>query len=176
MGIGQLLFNPNGRIGPRTFWRGVILLLAIMIVLQVLSVYGGTILGGILGLLSLAMPYLYLCVYGKRLHDAGRSAWWYLLFLAAYIIGNSILQSVLLPVFSPQAAELQQEMAALMEEGRFTEIFAYGPEIARLSLFTTLLTLIVMNAALGWLAARLKSEPGPNRFGPPPGGMADTFN
>lgn len=169
MNIGSVLFSPNGRIGPRTFWRGLIILLMVVIVTQVASVYAGPILGGIAGLVSIALVYPYLCVFGKRLHDAGKSAWWFLLFLLGYFIINGVLQTVLLPVFSPGAVELNEEMALLMEQGQWAEALAYAPEIARESLFTSLISLIICNGFLGFLAARLKSDPEPNQYGPPEG-------
>lgn len=172
MSIGSVLFSPNGRIGPRTFWRGLIILLMAVIVTQVASVYAGPALGGIAGLLSIALAYPYLCVFGKRLHDSGKSAWWYLLFLLGYFIVNGVLQTVLLPVFSPTAAELNEEMAMLMEAGQWADALAYAPAIARESLFTSLISLIASNGLLGFLAARLKSDPGPNQYGPPEGSSA----
>jgi len=169
MSLSTVLFNPNGRIGPRDFWRGVIVLVAAMIVFQVASVYGGTLLGGLLGVITVAMPYPYLCVYGKRLHDAGRSAWFFLLFLLGYVMFDGLFQYIALPVLSPEAADLRKEMTMLLEQGQFADAFAYGPQIARESLLTALISLFIVNAVLGWLAARLPSEQGTNAHGPPTG-------
>lgn len=171
----SVLFNPNGRIGPRTFWRGIVVLLAVMIVLNVASAYAGPA-GQALGILSLAAPYCYLCVYGKRLHDAGRSAWFFLLFFLGYLISEGVLQAVLLPFLSPGAAQLQEDMTLLMEQGQFMDALEYAPAIAKESILTALVSLIATNALLGFIAARLKSDPGANQYGPPEGGMqADTF-
>ena len=174
MTLGSVLFSPNGRIGSRTFLRGLIVLLMAVIILQVASVYAGQIVGGLAGVVSLGLVYPYLCVFGKRLHDAGKSAWWFLLFLLGYFILSGVLQMVLLPVLSPTAADLNDEMAMLMEQGQLAEAFAYAPDIARESLFTSLISLIACNAVLGFLAARLKSDPDPNQYGPPEGSSAST--
>ena len=174
MTLGSVLFSPNGRIGARTFWRGLIVLLMAVIILQVASVYAGQLVGGIAGVISLGLVYPYLCVFGKRLHDAGKSAWWFLLFLFGYVVLSGVLQMVLLPVLSPAAAELNEEMSMLMENGQWADAFAYGPEIARESLFTSLISLIACNAVLGFLAARLKSDPSPNQYGPPEGSSVST--
>ena len=174
MTLASVLFSPNGRIGQRTFLRGLIVLLMAVIILQVASVYAGTVVGGIAGIVSLALAYPYLCVFGKRLHDNGKSAWWFLLFLLGYFILSGVLQMVLLPVLSPTAAELNEEMTMLMENGQWADAFAYGPEIARESLFTSLISLIACNAILGFLAARLKSDPEPNQYGPPEGTSASS--
>lgn len=171
----SVLFNPNGRIGPRTFWRGVVILLAIMIVINVAGAYAGPA-GQMLGLLTLAAPYCYLCVYGKRLHDADKSAWFFLLFFLGYFISEGVLQTVLLPILSPGAAELQEDMTLLMEQGQFMDALEYAPAIAKESIMTALVSLIATNAVLGFIAARLKSDPGPNQYGPPEGMSAsDTF-
>lgn len=61
-----LLFNPNGRIGPRDYWIGVAIIIGGNLLADVLPVLGG--------LLWLLLIWVGLCVYGKRLHDAGRSA------------------------------------------------------------------------------------------------------
>ncbi|MEO0465792.1 MAG: DUF805 domain-containing protein [Pseudomonadota bacterium] len=176
MNFGNVLFNPNGRIGSRSFLRGVIILVAIMIVIYVAQVYLGPA-GAVIGLLSLGAPYLYLCVYGKRLHDSGKSAWWFLLLFVIYIIGNTILQLVLTPILAPGAAELQSEMELLMEQGQFLEAMSeYGPAIARESLFANLVVLLVVNLVIALPVSRLSSDPGPNKFGPPEGQtLNDTF-
>ncbi|MCI4643882.1 MAG: DUF805 domain-containing protein [Hyphomonadaceae bacterium] len=162
----SVLFNPNGRLAPRAFWRALILLLAAMIIVNVASAYAG-LLGAVLGLLTLAAPYAYLCVFGKRLHDSGHSACWFLLFLLAYVILNGLLQTVLMPVLTPTAASLQAEMQLLMEQGQLAEAFSYAPAIQREGLLTVIITLLALNGGLGLIAARLPSEPVPNTYGPP---------
>jgi uncharacterized membrane protein YhaH (DUF805 family) len=71
MNYQGLLLNPNGRIGQREFWIGVLIIIAGNLVAGFVPLVGL--------LLSLALIYVGVCVYGKRLHDAGRSAWWHAL-------------------------------------------------------------------------------------------------
>ncbi|MEM9738262.1 MAG: DUF805 domain-containing protein [Pseudomonadota bacterium] len=171
----SVLFSPNGRIGPRTFWRGVVVLLAAMIIINVAGAYAGPF-GQLLGLFTLAAPYCYLCVYGKRLHDSGKSAWFFLLFFVGYFVLEGVFQTVLLPILSPGAAALQEDMTLLIEQGQWMDALEYAPEIAQESILTALVSLIATNAILGFIAARLTSDPGPNAFGLPQGGAAsDTF-
>ncbi len=170
----SVLFNPNGRIGPRAFWRGLILLVGAMVLLSVAAAYGGMV-GALLSLLTYVAPYAYLCVFGKRLHDAGHSAWWFLAFLVAYFILSSLLQAILLPILTPRAAELQEEMQLLMEQGQLADALAYLPEIQREGVLTSLICLVAVNAGLGFIVARLKSDPNNNAYGPPPGLPSDTF-
>lgn len=178
MNLTTLLFNPNGRINTRDFWRGVILLVGAMIILQVLSVYGGPILSMAVGLFSFAMPYAYLCVFGKRLHDTGRSAWWFLAALGAYIVLATLLSLFLVPLLAPGSVELQEEMQMIMEQGQFADAMAYMPAIAKAQMIPTLLGLFAVNAAIGYVVARLNSDPGTNEYGPPTGGgdASDTLS
>lgn len=96
MDMQYVLLNPNGRIAQREFWIGVLVLI------------GGNILSGVLpavgGLLWLFLIYVGVCVYGKRLHDTGRSAWlhvipWGITILLSTIggvlMGGAILSAVL---------------------------------------------------------------------------------
>ena len=176
MNFGNVLFNPNGRIGSRTFLRGVIILVGLMIVFNVAQVYFGAI-GAIFGLLSFGAPYLYLCVFGKRLHDSGKSAWWFVLLFVAYLVLSMVLQVILTPVLAPGAADLQAEMELLIQQGQWLEAMQeYGPAIARESLFLNLVILIIVNVAIALPVSRLSSDPHPNPYGPPEGvSLNDTF-
>ncbi|WP_300541081.1 DUF805 domain-containing protein [Maricaulis sp.] len=96
MDLQYVLLNPNGRIAPREFWIGVLLLIAGNVLSGLVPVLGG--------LLWLFLIYVGVCVYGKRLHDAGKSAWihvipWGLTLLISIIggmmIGGAIISAVL---------------------------------------------------------------------------------
>jgi uncharacterized membrane protein YhaH (DUF805 family) len=96
MDLQYVLLNPNGRIAPREFWLGVLVLIAGNILSGVLPVLGG--------LLWLFLIYVGVCVYGKRLHDAGQSAWvhvipWGITLLVSIVggimIGGAIISAVL---------------------------------------------------------------------------------
>lgn len=169
MTLKTLLFSPSGRAAPRTFWRGVVVLTAVMVLVIVANAYGGVALAGIAGLVSLVMPYPYFCVYAKRLHDSGRGAGWFALFFVGYLLLEVVLQEILMPLLSPEGAALRAELQALAEAGQYGEIFARGPDIARMTAMTSLVTLFLINFILGSLAARLHSDPDPNRFGAPTG-------
>lgn len=67
MDIQSLLLNANGRVAQQDYWVGVLIIIA------------GNVIAGFVPLLgtliSLALIYVGICVYGKRLHDIGKSAW-----------------------------------------------------------------------------------------------------
>jgi len=73
----KLLLSPAGRIGRQHFWIGM----AVFTVLVVVFNWGLKQLGGSTWafLISLPFPFLVLhmaySIYGKRLHDMGRSFW-----------------------------------------------------------------------------------------------------
>jgi len=170
MGVLNLLFDPNGRVGQRDFLRGAILLTGFGIVAQVLSIYGGTMIGMIMGLLNLATLYCYLCVYGKRLHDSGRSAWMFLLFLLAYIIIYTISMEVGIRLFTPGAIEVRNEMEYLMErEGLMKGMLVHGPTYNRMTLIPQMLSLLIVNGVLAYVAAKLTSDQLANKHGEPTG-------
>ncbi|MEO0983357.1 MAG: DUF805 domain-containing protein [Pseudomonadota bacterium] len=177
MNIAHVLFSPNGRIPPKVFWRGVIILVGALVVIQVLSNYGPPFIAMMLGLLSLAMPYFYLCVYGKRLHDAGATAWWYVAFFIGYLLGTMLLGAILGPILSPGMAAIQEEAQYVLQSGDFQGFFALTQEAAREGLMSTLVALFLINGGLGYLAARLPSDPQTNEHGPPTlsDGPAETF-
>jgi len=90
-----LLFNPNGRIGQGDFWRGVAVLVLANLLVHVIPLLGG--------LIWLVLIWVGIAVYGKRLHDAGRSALWHavpwLVGLVAWgfamvVLGGAILTAV----------------------------------------------------------------------------------
>ncbi|MEM8615746.1 MAG: DUF805 domain-containing protein [Pseudomonadota bacterium] len=68
----SLLLSPNGRIGRNRFWQGMV----ILTVISILVAAGSSMLGTLVALLGYLLIYPYICVYGKRLHDIGTTAWW----------------------------------------------------------------------------------------------------
>ncbi len=89
----KLLLSPAGRIGRQEFWRGM----AVFTVLVVLFNFGLKQLGNSVWafLISLPFPFLALhmaySIYGKRLHDMGRSFWPLTAMLVSLIIAAIIV-------------------------------------------------------------------------------------
>lgn len=74
----KLLLSPAGRIGRKDFWIGFLLFCALSVLVNLILKRLGS--GSTLAfLISLPFPFLVLhmsyAVYGKRLHDMGRSFW-----------------------------------------------------------------------------------------------------
>ena len=171
-----LFLQPQGRLAPIPFARGLILLTATLMVISVLA----AVASPSLGVLQYTLVFPYVCLFAKRLHDAGLSGWLWLAFLAGFGFFNMFLSAFLLPVLSPGAFEIQTEVQKLMETGGFTAAFESlaerAPEYARLAVVTTIAAFLIASALTGFAAFRMRSDPKPNRHGPPTSGRADTFS
>ena len=73
----KMLLSPSGRMGRKDFWIAMVIFAALVVLFNfALGRLGNSTLAF---LISLPFPFLVLhmtyCVYGKRLHDMGRSFW-----------------------------------------------------------------------------------------------------
>lgn len=140
--FGYIFFKPSGRLGKKAYWQGLGLMAAVLL--------PTTFIIGFLSWILLFYPSI--CLYGKRLHDAGKSVWIYVVFT----IINAVVSSL--------------TFAILLESGIFwswEEPLGFG---IILGLFA--------NIAFSVWAGLAASEPRTNRHGPPPGGpsvSADVF-
>lgn len=171
-----LFLDPQGRLAPKPFARGFILLTGAMLLITVLS----SVLSPGLNILQYTLVFPYLCLFGKRLHDAGLSAWLWLAYLAGFSVLNMFLSALLLPMLSPQAYAVQSEIQKLMEVEGFTAAFEAlaerAPEYARLAGVTTAAGFLISSALTGFAAYRMRSDPERNRYGPPTDGISPTFS
>lgn len=150
MNLGHVLFSPNGRIGQQDYWIAILIIIGGNIVSSFVPVLGV--------ILWLGLIWVGIAVYGKRLHDAGKSAWlhvipWALSIVftivgAVMIIGGAISAGLM-----SQGDELTQEQIIALVSGG-------GGGLAVMGL-----------ASLVWLAYTIwvgvmKSEPHANAHGP----------
>ena len=173
MNLQAALLNPNGRIGPQTFWRGLIALIVLGIIIQFIQVYSPSVIGMIVGFLGLTLIYPYVVLFGKRLHDSGRSAWWFLLVLVIWGLLGYFLGRMMQNIFVP---DMQEQMQIAAESGNLSAIMEVSRSVARQTFIPGLISGIAIEAAIGYMVASLKSEAGTNRFGPPEGGDVDVFD
>jgi|GEM_PF-5414078 len=182
----QLYFSANGRIGPRTFWRAIIILVAIQVVVQLvfslLPVSDGPAASIISWVYQLLLLISYLNVYAKRLHDGGRGAIWFVLCFLGFLVLSTIVVFGAVLTFAPDLVSAFEDLLEAIGAGASGQVEANILN-ARLLENTFLLfaaniaALFITNFVIGWLVARLPSDPGVNRFGPPEqGGDPDVFN
>lgn len=176
MGLSGILFNPQGRISPAEFWRGLIILIAISIVLTVASVYAPIAVASVLGIASILLVYPIICVYGKRFHDNGRTAWLVLLVLLVYIVLSMIISAALMPVLAPEFAAFQADLQEKMANGEigFVEAMEMGQAQASSTLVLNIVATVVASLATGFFVARLSSDPDENEHGMPTSGSVES--
>ncbi|WP_409432317.1 DUF805 domain-containing protein [Litorimonas sp. RW-G-Af-16] len=176
--MGNLLFSPNGRIGPSDFLRGLAMLALVAAVIAIAPLINYS-LASILSLASLliAIPTFFILI--KRCHDAGKSGWMSILFFIMILFITGLLQ------YFAQQATGGEEMAAMKAASQelatsgagFGEIMTqtaalaeeYGPAIAKNTALATAIAGFVGTMLGGYLTnLMLKQEPHENRFGPAP--------
>ncbi|HBT36690.1 MAG TPA: hypothetical protein DEB52_11900 [Hyphomonas sp.] len=173
MDMRYVLLSSKGRIGSRTFLRGLTVITAAFMIVQVAN----TFISPIFGILVYPMVYVYVCLFSKRLHDAGHSGWFYLLFLAGYGIVGSIVSALLMPILSPVAFEMYAQFGSDLS-GAMDALTENIQEFERLTALTSLASFLLTTALLGFIAARLPTDLETNRYGPPTSGtpMSNTYS
>jgi len=174
MGIMGVLFNPNGRIQANQFWQGLIILAGLGVILPIVTVYGPIGLGGIASIVSILLLYPFICVFGKRLHDSGKTAWMSLLFFLAYFAIFTVGTMIAFPMvdgYTELQAEMQEELAA--NGFNLQVISEYGRKVSELTFIPNMILSLIVTLAIGFLCARFFSDPYTNKYGPPVGGEAE---
>jgi uncharacterized membrane protein YhaH (DUF805 family) len=186
MSPSKLYFSASGRIGPRTFWRAIILLLAVQVAVQLifslLPMGANPFLGVLSWAYNIVLLIIYINVYSKRLHDAGRGAGWFLLCFIGFVILSGVVFVTGILTVAPEIWRAVEDMVDALSAGRSgqveSEIVNARILESQFSIFAiNLAALFITNFVIGWFVARLPSDPGVNRFGPPEGGgNPDVFN
>lgn len=163
MDLTVILLNPNGRLFPGMFWRGYILLIAVYLVLLTIQIHGGTFLMQVAGMFSLLLIWPFLCVTGKRLHDAGQSAWWSALVFFGMVVVSLVAKSIVMLIM------FGEKILALIDKDGAMQPNPELEEAVRLGIFLPA-ALIDMAVAVGagFVLANLRSDRRENQYGPPP--------
>jgi uncharacterized membrane protein YhaH (DUF805 family) len=157
MNIGHVLFSPNGRIGQQDYWIGLLIIIGGNIVASVLPVIGF--------ILWLVLVWMGVAVYGKRLHDAGKSAWLHVIPWAITIV--TFIIGVVMIAMAGVTAGLMSDGGDLSPEqiGALLSGGAGGLAVMSLS------TLVWIGYTI-WVGV-MKGEPQANAHGPVPGGQVN---
>lgn len=166
-----LFFNPQGRITPGQFWVGWAILLAIGVALNFVRAYAApSTLGPLFGVVGLAMIYPRLCVYGKRFHDAGKSAWLFLAVVGVHIVVGIILVVVLvLPDIINMFSTIQDLQSSGASQGEIQAAQRQAQEeITAKTFIPAQIATVTVSVAIAYVVSSLRGDPEENRFGPPP--------
>ncbi len=159
MDFGKVLFSLQGRMGQQDYWIGVLIIIGAQIV-------GSLFLGPLMPLLWFALIWVGIAVYGKRLHDAGRSAWIHLIPWAIWLV-------LLIICFSVVGAAIVGFVVGLdgaepSASDAFGLVGTLGAGLAILGL-----SYVVWMVYTVWVGL-LPSEDHDNVYGPVPGGDGAT--
>ncbi len=157
MNIGHVLFSPNGRIGQQDYWIGLLIIIGGNIVASFLPIIGF--------ILWLVLVWVGVAVYGKRLHDAGKSAWLHIIPWAISIL-TFIIGSVMI-VGGAISAGVMSDGGDLSPEQIMALVGAGGGGLAVMGLST-----LVWIGYTIWVGV-MKGEPEANAHGPVPGGQVN---
>lgn len=150
------IFNPFGRIGPVKFRNTVIVLILIGACLSLMPLINPGLAALSFGGILLLYPSIVIWV--KRLHDAGKSGWWFLVIFAAQLIISLAVNRFIIARFMPAPPPVDphfiwQSMVAQMRAN---------------ALPSTISGVIISLAFALVINEELKSQPEENAYGPPP--------
>ena len=154
----MLFISPRGRIRRGVFWLGFAAVMVASLLLSAIRWPGQPLV------LLLLWPQI--CIYGKRLHDMGRSAWLLLLVFAALAVIFLIAAALGLLGFSAgfrPAPRLDAHGMAVQTAA------SHLPLTLLLVGFGVFLVGLTCSLAFLLWVGLSKGAPAGNRFGPPPG-------
>ncbi len=162
--MGNLFFSTKGRIGPAAFQSAAIILIAIGFAINMVPFLSFS-LGMIVSILSLVILWPWICLWVKRLHDAGKSGWMVLVVLLVLIGVNIVVGRLMLSMLVDQAAMQEavlnagaDVMGAMKASAEFTKPTIIPSAIA--GAVTSFVVVFLGNKVL-------KSDPEENQFGGP---------
>ncbi len=168
MSLVASMMSANGRMAPADFQKAGLILIAISFVLALTPLVLPVVLASLLTIIvGLALIYPWACIWSKRLHDAGRSGWMFLVVLVIWIVLGLIVNQIVATIFGGEAARM---MVAAMETGNPDAMM----QASKAATQATALPSAVLNAIVGSGVifagnAILKQDPQENRYGPVPG-------
>ena len=168
--MANLLFSPTGRIGPGAYLKGSIIV-GVIGALLALTGYINVLIFSFAVLISflLIIPFIMLSI--KRAHDAGKSGWFSLIFLAiatAIYFGVSFLMTIV--GLAPSTADQKESQEILKEaqsSGDVAEMLAIMSDVlGPLILPTAIIMFLTPVVAAFVVNLFIKSDGHDNQFGP----------
>src|SRR4051812_21369374 len=91
--------NPMGRIGPGAFRNAALILIVIGAVLNLTPLVLPTLWW--VTFIGFVLLYPWVAIWVKRLHDAGKSGWWFLAILVGMMIVSYVANRFITQRFAP---------------------------------------------------------------------------
>jgi len=159
----KLYLSPKGRIGPAVFQQSAIILIVIGFVLNLTNLFIPMLIP-LTFLAGIALLWPWICLWIKRLHDAGKSGWMLLVIILVMIVLSMISSFIVRMFVHVNPADVQ---AAMANSHGFADMFKAGMAANRaLMLPNSIATVIVQLIVVFGANAMLKSDPEENQFGP----------
>ncbi len=160
----NLYFSPKGRIGPSVFQQSAIILIVIGFVLNMLNMFVPMLMP-LTVLAGFVLLWPWICLWVKRLHDAGKSGWMLLLVIFVMIVLSMISSFIVRLFVKINPADVQ---AAMANAHGFAEMMKAGMAANKpLMLPNAIAGVIVQLIVVLGGNAVLKSDPEENHYGPP---------
>ena len=150
------MLNPQGRIGPVTFRNAAMILIAIGAILTLLPLALPALAA--LSFVSLLLIYPWVVIWVKRLHDAGKSGWMFLVVLVLYLIVSSASSQFISAQFAPAQAPVANptDLSAVMA--------SMTAHMQATALPSAIVSVVISLAFVFAGNALLRSDPAPNAF------------
>lgn len=168
--MGNLLFSPNGRIGPQEFVKGIMILAIISAVITIIPMFSYS-LGTMLSLVSIVLLFPLFCLLIKRSHDAGKSGWMSILWFIIYLIIIGVISYIAQKLtMGDLGMQMEEASKAAAEEGDIAAIMAvateYGPQIAKKTALPSAIAGLIGSYVFALvLNMILKPQQGENQYG-----------
>jgi len=168
MSLVASMMSANGRMAPADFQKAGLVLVAIAFVIGLTPLFLPVVAAGALSLIvSLALIYPWVCIWSKRLHDAGKSGWLFLVALVVWFVLMMIVNQLVTVMFGGESARM---MAAAMETGNPDAILQASEASSQATAVpSAILSALVSIGMIFGANAILKQDPEENRYGPVPG-------
>ena len=153
------MLNPQGRIGPVTFRNAAMILIAVGAILSLLPLALPALTA--LSFVSLVLIYPWVVIWVKRLHDAGKSGWMFVVVLVLYLIASFASSYFISAQFAPAQAPVANpaDLSAAMA--------SMTAQMQAAALPNAIVSVVISLAFVFAGNALLRSDPAPNVYDVP---------
>jgi uncharacterized protein DUF805 len=150
------MLNPQGRIGPVTFRNAAMILITIGAILTLLPLALPALTA--LSFVSLVLIYPWIVIWVKRLHDAGKSGWMFVVVLVLYLIASYVSSLFISAQFAPAQAPVANpnDLSAVMA--------SMTAQMQATALPSAIVSVVISLAFVFAANALLRSDPAPNAY------------